>query len=76
MIAKRIWLKDGSYKCSNCQMRIPTLINANCPFCGDYFSNQESVMFDRAKANDEEKRLRNEDTQLREALNIIMNCGE
>ena len=42
MISKLV-KKGESYYCSNCMMRQPTIKN-NCWFCGDLFSNFESVI--------------------------------
>ena len=44
MISKLV-KKGESYYCSNCMMRQPTVKN-NCWFCGDLFSNFESVIFE------------------------------
>lgn len=42
MIAKLIH-KNDSWICSNCMMRQPTLLKANCWFCGNWFSNFEEI---------------------------------
>ena len=63
MISKIVKNGNGVYVCSYCRMRVDPN-KSNCPFCGNYFSNYESV---------KEKQLRDEDTAMREELNIVMN---
>ena len=63
MISKIVKNSNGTYVCSYCRMRVDPN-KSNCPFCGNYFSNYESV---------KEKQLRDEDTAMREELNIVMN---
>lgn len=35
--------KNNNYYCSNCMMQQP-IIKPNCVFCGNYFTNYESVL--------------------------------
>lgn len=42
MIAKLIH-KNDNWICSNCMMRQPTPLKANCWFCGNWFSNFEEI---------------------------------
>ena len=51
----------GPYYCSNCMMRQPKEFKTNCIFCGDYFSNIESIMLREAiKQKELEGELQNE----------------
>jgi len=63
MISKIVKNSNGVYVCSYCRMRIDPN-KSNCPFCGNYFSNYESI---------KEQQLRDEDTAMRKELNIITN---
>ncbi len=68
MISRIVKNGNGGYVCSYCRMRVDPC-KANCPFCGNYFSNYESSVISDVK----EKERRDEDTAMREALNIVMN---
>lgn len=46
MISKIVKNENGVYVCSYCRMRVDP-DKANCPFCGNYFSNQEIIMAER-----------------------------
>lgn len=50
---------NDSYYCSNCMFIQPTPLRPNCPFCGDWFSNYESVIIQQEK-NDIQVRIEND----------------
>ena len=56
--------RGNSYYCSNCQMRQPQ-IKSNCWWCGNMFSNWESVLF--KELIEEEKRKNESKLHVREA---------
>ena len=52
--------KYGStYRCSNCMMLQPASLKMNCPFCGDMFSNFESIMIQEYKNYEDNLRRKN-----------------
>ena len=46
MVSKIIKNVNGVYVCSYCRMRVDP-DKTNCPFCGNYFSNQEIIMTEK-----------------------------
>ena len=48
--------KGDIYRCSGCLMRQPKPLKPNCPFCGDMFSNFESITIEEYKEHEENLR--------------------
>ena len=42
-MVSKILNSNNKYYCSNCHMRVFDLTRQNCLFCGNYFSNWESL---------------------------------
>ena len=61
MIAKLKGPIFGPYRCSNCMMLQPKAYQSNCVFCGDYFSNIESIkLYEAMKKKELESEFKNE----------------
>jgi len=53
--------RNTHYYCSNCMMR-QLQLNPNCYFCGNSFSNWESVMIEEFKEDEENVRRTDADS--------------
>jgi len=60
MISTLIPRAKHSYRCSNCMMLQPT-IEPNCWYCGNLFSNFESIAIKEFKENESNLRRQNTD---------------
>ena len=54
-MVSKILKNNNVYYCSNCRMRVIDLKKENCAFCGNLFSNWETITIENMKEQESQK---------------------